>query len=68
MTSRPAATSTSGTSAATNGAGDSLLISTTATSPTSPAGAPYGKDFRLVDRDVILAPKWGSPGVTLMCE
>ena len=31
----------------------------------SPAGAPYGKDFRLVDRDVILAPKWGSPGVTL---
>jgi endonuclease/exonuclease/phosphatase family metal-dependent hydrolase len=31
----------------------------------SPAGAPYGKDFRLVDRDVILAPLTGSPGVTL---
>lgn len=31
----------------------------------SPAGAPYNKDFRLVDRDVILAPLWGSPGVTL---
>ncbi|MGH2960461.1 MAG: endonuclease/exonuclease/phosphatase family protein [Solirubrobacterales bacterium] len=31
----------------------------------SPAGAPYNKDFRLVDRDVILAPKWGSPGVVL---
>jgi endonuclease/exonuclease/phosphatase family metal-dependent hydrolase len=31
----------------------------------SPAGAPYGKDFRLVDRDVILAPLWGSPGVSL---
>lgn len=31
----------------------------------SPAGAPYNKDFRLVDRDVILAPLWGSPGVSL---
>jgi endonuclease/exonuclease/phosphatase family metal-dependent hydrolase len=31
----------------------------------SPAGAPYNKDFRLVDRDVILAPKWGSPGIVL---
>lgn len=31
----------------------------------SPAGAPYNKDFRLVDRDVILAPLWGSRGVSL---
>jgi endonuclease/exonuclease/phosphatase family metal-dependent hydrolase len=31
----------------------------------SPAGAPYNKDYRLVDRDVILAPAWGSPGITL---
>ncbi|MBJ7354096.1 MAG: endonuclease/exonuclease/phosphatase family protein [Thermoleophilaceae bacterium] len=31
----------------------------------SPAGAPYNKDFRLIDRDVILAPLWGSPGVSL---
>jgi endonuclease/exonuclease/phosphatase family metal-dependent hydrolase len=31
----------------------------------SPAGAPYFKDYRLVDRDVILAPLSGSPGVAL---
>jgi endonuclease/exonuclease/phosphatase family metal-dependent hydrolase len=31
----------------------------------APAGAPYFKDYRLVDRDVILAPMWGSPGVKL---
>jgi endonuclease/exonuclease/phosphatase family metal-dependent hydrolase len=31
----------------------------------APAGAPYFKDFRLVDRDVILAPLWGSQGVSL---
>jgi endonuclease/exonuclease/phosphatase family metal-dependent hydrolase len=31
----------------------------------SPAGAPFNKDYRLVDRDVILAPQWGSPGVSL---
>lgn len=30
-----------------------------------PAGAPYNKDVRLVDRDVILAPLFGSPGVWL---
>ncbi|MFY9264917.1 MAG: endonuclease/exonuclease/phosphatase family protein [Solirubrobacterales bacterium] len=31
----------------------------------APAGAPYNKDFRLVDRDVILAPLFGSRGVTM---
>lgn len=31
----------------------------------APAGAPYNKDFRLVDRDVILAPLWGSHGTEL---
>lgn len=31
----------------------------------APAGAPYNKDFRLVDRDVILAPLFGSPGIKL---
>lgn len=31
----------------------------------APAGSPYNKDFRLVDRDVILAPLFGSPGVSL---
>ena len=31
----------------------------------SPAGAPYNKDYRLVDRDVILAPKWASHGISL---
>lgn len=31
----------------------------------SPAGAPYNKDYRLVDRDVILTPEWGSHGLSL---
>ncbi|MBJ7347410.1 MAG: endonuclease/exonuclease/phosphatase family protein [Thermoleophilaceae bacterium] len=31
----------------------------------APAGAPYYKDFRLVDRDVILAPVYGYPKLTL---
>lgn len=31
----------------------------------APAGAPYNKDYRLVDRDVILAPLFGSRGVAL---
>lgn len=31
----------------------------------APAGAPYYKDFRLVDRDVILAPVHGYPRLTL---
>lgn len=31
----------------------------------APAGAPYYKDYRLVDRDVILAPMRGSHGITL---
>lgn len=31
----------------------------------APAGAPYGKDFRLVDRDVILAPVLSLPLISL---
>ena len=31
----------------------------------APAGVPYNRDFRLVDRDVILAPVFGTPRTSL---